>query len=93
MVERRVVKGCCGRTAILMVSAKPIEKGHVALFKQSGYVVPDNYAKAGLFYAKKGTMIATATFGIKNINVRCSGAGCKTLIDEFENILKQIEAT
>jgi hypothetical protein len=91
MVQRRVTKGCCGRTSILMVSNKPIMKNHLTLFKEAGYVVPENYIKAGLFYAKKGTMIATATFGIKNVNIRCSGSGCQETIDEFETLLEKVE--
>lgn len=91
MVERRVVKGCCGRKAVLMISTVALEKCHIPLFKQAGYIIPENYAKAGLFYAKKGTFIATATFGLKNINIRCSGSGCEELISAFEAIIKTIE--
>jgi len=93
MVQRRVTKGCCGRTSILMISEKPIMKSHVALFKAAGFIVPDNYQKAGLFYAKKGSMIATATFGIKNVNIRCSGTGCQNSINEFEALLKKVETS
>lgn len=91
MPTRRVTKGCCGRTSILMVADKPIMKNHIPIFKQAGFLVPDNYQKAGLFYAKKGAMIATATFGIKNINIRCSGSGCQESINEFEALLKKVE--
>ncbi len=93
MVQRRVTHGCCGRTSILMIAEKPIQKHHIPLFRAAGYIIPDNYTKAGLFYAKKGTMIATATYGIKNINIRCSGTGCTETINEFEALVKKIEAS
>jgi len=75
-----------------MIAEKPVMKNHVQLFKDAGFVVPDNYVKAGMFYAKKGSMIATATFGIKNVNIRCSGAGCQDSINQFEALLGKVES-
>lgn len=91
MVQRRTTKGCCGRTSILMIADKPIMKTHIPIFKAAGFLVPDNYQKAGLFYAKKSSMIATATFGIRNVNIRCSGSGCQEAINEFEALLEKVE--
>jgi len=91
MVQRRVTKTCCGRKAIIITSNKPVRKNHISLFQQAGFNVPENYVRSGLLYAKKGGFVATASFGICNVNVRCSGAGCDDTINLFEGILAKIE--
>jgi hypothetical protein len=91
MVERRITKGCCGRKSIVMTTLRPVRTHHVALFQQAGFVCPDNYIKSGLLYAKKENFIGTCTFGICNINVRCNGANCDAIINEFETVLRTIE--
>lgn len=90
-MERRVSKSCCGKTAIIISTTKPIRKNHLDLFKSKGYTIPDNYVKIGMFYAKKEGFVASATFGICNINIRCNGSMCQQRLDEFESILKIIE--
>jgi hypothetical protein len=93
MVERRVTKGCCGKTAVLITVSKPVRKEHIPLFTEAGFIVPENYVRAGLLYVKKGGLIATCTFGICNINVRCPGHSCEDLIKQFEDILRKIESS
>jgi hypothetical protein len=92
MVQRRVTKSCCGgRNSLNFTLLKPVRREHVNLFVLAGFQCPDNYIKSGLLYAKKDGFIGTATFGICNINVRCTGANCQVIINEFESILKTIE--
>lgn len=75
-----------------MTTIRPVRRNHVDLFQKSGFQCPENYIKSGLLYARKDGLIATCTFGICNINVRCNGQhNCNQIIDEFEGILKQIE--
>jgi hypothetical protein len=90
-MERRVSKSCCGKSAIIIVTTKPIRKNHLDLFRSKGFVIPENYVKAGMFYCKKDGFVASATFGICNINIRCNGSLCQQRVDEFEAIIRQIE--
>lgn len=91
MVQRRVTKTCCSRKAIVVTSEKPVRRNHIQMFRQAGFNVPENYVKSGLLYAKKGGFVATATFGICNANIRCSGGDCEDIIRLFEGILAKIE--
>jgi hypothetical protein len=92
MVQRRVTKSCCGsKKSINFIVLKPVRKEHIILFTSAGFQCPDQYVKSGLLLAKKDGFIGTATFGICNINVRCSGVNCEAIINEFESILKIIE--
>jgi hypothetical protein len=91
MVTRRVTKSCCGKNAVVIQVDKPVRKQHVSLFTEAGFVVPESYVNCGLLYAKKGGMIGTATFGIRNVNVRCGGNNCDAIMNEFESILIKIE--
>jgi hypothetical protein len=92
MVQRRVTKGCCGRTSIIMTTTYPVRKYHVPLFQNAGFQCPNNYIKNGLLYAKKDGFIGTVTFGICNVNIRCNGSSsCTETINQFQSILEQIE--
>jgi len=92
MVQRRVSKSCCGKSSIVFTVSKPARKNHIQLFKDAGFSVPENYIKCGLLYAKKEGLIATCTFGICTVNVRCSGANCETLVNQLEQIFNKIES-
>lgn len=74
-----------------MTVEKPVRKQHVSLFTEAGFIVPESYVNCGLLYAKREGMIGTATFGIRNVNVRCGGKNCEENIDLFESILIKIE--
>jgi hypothetical protein len=91
MVQRKTVKSCCGKASVTLVLTKPARISHVELFKQNGFQIPDVYVKAGILYAKKNGLIATATFGICTVNVRCSGPNCDSLINELEKVFSIIE--
>ena len=91
MIIKRNVKSCCGKSAVVMTVDKAVKREHVPLFVEAGFIVPESYVKCGLLYAKKGGMIGTATFGIRNINVRCGGKDCQEYIDQFEKVLIKIE--
>lgn len=75
------------------MTTRPVRKNHIHLFKEAGFVCPENYVKSGMLYAKKDGFIGTATLGICTINVRCNGqSNCDQIIDEFESILRKIES-
>lgn len=91
MVECRVVKSCCNSLAWLFIIAKPISRAHINLFVQAGFQVPENFVKSGLFYAKKNSFIASASFGLTKLNAR--GSNCEKIRDEFLELLKRVETS
>lgn len=88
--QKQVLKTCCGRSSLLYSVAKPILKEHIPLFVAAGFVIPERYSNSGLFYARKDNFMATCTFGICKITVRCTGSNCQTITQEFESILQKI---
>jgi len=91
LVECRVVKSCCGSLAWLFTVEKPINRGHLNMFRQAGFLLPANFINSGLFYAKKDSFIASASFGLTKINAR--GSSCEKIRDEFLELLKIVEAS
>lgn len=83
MITRHIVKSCCGSSGLVFETDKPIRKSQIHLFKEAGYLVPENFLNAGLFYVQKEFLIATASFGSTKISVRCNGEKCSQLLDEF----------
>lgn len=86
----QTIKSCCGSSAVIVNAVKPIKKEHVDLFKSSGFKVNDIYAANGLFFAKKGDLSISCTFGLTKINLKCSSE-CSTIINELIQILTHIE--
>lgn len=86
-VKTHVVKSCCGSSNTVLELDKPLRKYQVDVFKEAGYVLPDNFFNSGVFYAQKNGLIATASFGTNKISVRVSGKG-SALIPEFIQLLE-----
>lgn len=87
MTTRHIVKSCCGKKAIVFQTDKPIRKSQIQVFKDAGFLVPENYLNLGIFYVQKNFLIATASFGSNKINARCHGDKCSEQLDEFGNLL------
>jgi len=87
-VKQYVVKSCCGSSTTILEVSKPLRKYQVDVFKQAGYVIPDNFFNAGIFYAQKGGLIATASFGTNRINLKISANG-NDLVPEFSQLLEE----
>jgi len=73
----------------MLVTDRPVSKLHLQFFIDAGYNVPPRYIQGGLFYASKDGLIATATFGITKINIRCTGANREQKIKDFEELLER----
>lgn len=89
MITRHTVKSCCGSRTFIFETDKAVRKNQMQLFKDAGYLVPDNFYNAGLFYVQKGFLIATASFGATKLSVRCNGENCSDLLDAFSALLEQ----
>lgn len=84
MITRHIVKSCCGSSGFIFETDKPIRKFQIKIFKEAGYLVPENFSAAGLFYVQKDFLIATASFGANKISVRCNGDKCSDYLDQFQ---------
>lgn len=86
-IKTHIVKACCGSSTTILETDKPLRKYQVDVFKEAGYVIPDNFFNSGVFYAQKNGLVATCSFGSNKINLRLSGNG-KDLVDEFCKLLE-----
>ena len=68
---------------------KAIRKSQARIFKDAGYLVPDNFFNVGVFYVHKDGLYATGTYGSTNIQIRCNGTTCKNKVDAFVALLEQ----
>lgn len=68
---------------------KPIRKFQVSVLEDLGYQAPQNFKEIGIFYVRKGQLIATASYGTRMIKVRCHGGNCQDQINEFEKSIEQ----
>ena len=84
---RTITKSCCNSVQYLYETNKPITKAHVSSFIAAGFLAPSHYLESGIFYVQKGKLIATSSFGVTKITVRCSGQDCSERLDEFEKLL------
>ena len=88
-IKRRVIQACCGRKSFIFEIEKPIRKFQISILEGAGYSAPDNFKKAGIFYVRKGNLVATASYGTRMVKIRCHGNTCAEQLDQFENILEQ----
>ena len=89
MVTRKVIKACCGRQTFVFQLDKPIRKFQINVLEGLGYQAPQNFKDTGIFYVRKGQLIATASYGTRMIKVRCHGGNCPDQINEFETSIEQ----
>ena len=89
LIKKHKIKSCCGSEASIFETERPIRKYQVDIFRTSGFNVPPNFLKHGIFYVTNGKLVATGPYGSNRINVKCSGNECGKLLFEFENLLKK----
>lgn len=87
-IKTYLVKSCCGSSTTILEADKPIRKYQVDVFKEAGYIFPDNFFNSGVFYAQKGGLVATGSYGTTKVNIRVAGSG-KDLIAEFSKLLEE----
>jgi hypothetical protein len=90
-IVKHEVESCCGNKALSFVLDKCILQSHIPQFLAAGFIAPQHFIKAGIFYVDKSPIIASGAFNSKSINVRCSqGRNCNQAIEDFEKLLNDI---
>lgn len=88
-IKRRVVQACCGRKSFIFELDKPIKKFQTFVLKEAGFLIPAHYYQAGVFYAQKGPLVSTGSYGTRMLKVRCTGPSCADRLNEFEQVLEK----
>jgi len=82
-------RSCCGNSdSITIHTDKPIKKEQVQIFIDSGYTVPTHYTNNGIFYVRKETLTASASFGMRKFNVKVGNHRKQEQLDEFCRVLE-----
>jgi hypothetical protein len=80
-------QSCCGNKGAVATLPKAIKKSGIQVFRDAGWLVPDNFLNSGIFYVKKNNLIATSAYGATQTHVRCTGDQCPNLMTEFEGLI------
>lgn len=89
-VDRRAVKACCGKTSLLLILNKPIDKSIITHFKSIGYKELEHFTKAGILYIENDHLIATGPIGSNKLQIKCRTNNCQSEVDNFIRNLEQL---
>jgi len=89
MIKKYMVKSCCGKSAYVFQTDLPVKKSHLSVFTGAGYTAPESYSQHGLFYIRGKGLTASTSFGTTRVSVRCGGADCAKIMDEFAELLEK----
>jgi hypothetical protein len=85
MITKTSLKSCCGNPNYILSLSEPIKKFQITILQEAGYVFPDAFLKAGVFYCQKAGFIVSGTYGSKKLSCR----GKMELLEEFIALLDQ----
>ena len=90
-VERFVVQSCCGKTATIFKTDRPLTKDHVAKLVSMGFREQTHFTQAGILYVDNPDFILTGPIGSDRLTVRCKHAECTDKLNNLEVLLQQVE--
>lgn len=89
-VERFQIQACCGRTAIIFKTDRPLTKEDLAKFIALGFREQEHFTKAGILYADNPDLILTGPLGSDRLTVKCKKADCNQKLNDLEELLQQM---
>lgn len=89
-VERFMVQACCGKTAVIFKTDRPITKDHLAKLVSMGWREQEHFTKAGILYVDNPDFILTGPIGQDRLTVKCKHAECTQKLNDLEVLLQQV---
>lgn len=92
-VERFNIQSCCGKTAIIFKTDRPLNKNHLAFLVSQGFREFPNFTQAGMLYVDNSDFILTGPFGSDRLTVKCkrNDVECNPKLNNLEVLLQQVE--
>ena len=90
-VERFTIQACCGRTAIIFRTDRPLTKERLEALTKLGFVETPHFTKAGILYVDNLDFTMTGPLGSDRLTVKCKHADSASKIDNLEVLLQQVE--
>jgi hypothetical protein len=91
-VERFTVQACCGKTAIIFKTGRPIAQDLLTALVKAGFNESPNFTKAGILYVDNSELSMSGPFGSDRLQVTCKPqANCDQKLNDLEGLLLQLE--
>ena len=88
--ERHTIQACCGRTAVILKTDRPLESKIITFLVASGFNESKHFSDAGIIYLDNEDFILTGPIGSDRLQVKCKKLNCYDKLEELENKLKEI---
>lgn len=89
--QRFTIQACCGRTSIIFKTDTPITSNTLKSLIKLGFIETEHFTKAGILYVDNMDFIITGPLGSDRLQVKCKKSDCNEKINDFENLLPQLE--
>lgn len=90
-VKRISIQACCGRTAIIFKTDRPLMKTHITSLIKLGFVEMPDMTRAGILYVDNPDFNLTGPIGSDRLSVNCRHADCAQKLNDLEVLLRQLE--
>lgn len=88
--ERHTIQACCGRTAVILKTDRPLQPNIISYFVSLGFNESKHFSDAGIIYLDNEDFILTGPIGSDRLQVKCKKINCYDKIEDLENKLKDI---
>jgi len=90
-VERIHIQACCGRTATIFKTDRPIGTNLIEFLTKQGYVEAKHFTAAGILYMDNPDFNLAGPIGSDRLTVNCRRADCNQKMNDLEVLLQQME--
>ena len=90
-IERFSIQACCGSTAIIFKTDRPISETHLKSLVNLGFTESPQFTKAGILYVNNLDFTLTGPLDSDRLTVRCKHADCTQKLNDLEVLLQQVE--
>lgn len=89
-IERFSIQSCCGKTAIIFKTDRPLTKNHLEFLVKNGFKETEHFTKAGILYVDNMDFILNGPIGSDRLTVKCkkSNTECEQKFTDLENLLQ-----
>lgn len=87
------IQSCCGKTAIIFKTDRPLTKNHLVFLVANGFREFANFTQAGMLYVDNSDFILSGPLGSDRLTVKCkrNDAECTQKLNDLEGLLQQVE--
>ena len=88
VVEKIIMKSCCGKTVTILKFDKTVSKDWIQFFTKNGFIETQHFTNSGILYVESLSLIISTPFGSDRLSINCRKSDCIKEINELESLLK-----